>query len=98
MHIAQSSTVSIRELEGLLLQVVAGMDLMAGGKTDAATIMADIKDRTLVSRRPIPVERIVTAVAEYFGLTLGALLGSGRKKRSVWPAPSPCIWPASTPA
>jgi len=80
MHIAQSATVSIRELEGLLLQVVAGMNLMASGKADAAAVMADIKGRTLVSHQPIPVRRIVAVVAEYFGLAEAALLGPGREK------------------
>ncbi len=80
MHIAQSNTVSIREMEGLLLQVVAGMDLMASGKADTASVLADIKGRTQVSRRPIAVERIAPVVAEHFGLTPAALLGHGREK------------------
>jgi chromosomal replication initiator protein len=80
MHIAQSSTVSVRELEGLLLQVVAGMTLMANGQGDAASVLANIKERTLVSRNPVPANRIVEAVAIHFGISTAAILGSARDK------------------
>ncbi len=83
MHIAQSSTSSVRELEGMLLQVVAGMRLINAGAPEAsgviASITTSIRDRTAM-RGPVRVERIVEAVTEHFGLEAGALMGSGREK------------------
>jgi chromosomal replication initiator protein len=80
MHIAQSATVSVRELEGLLLQVVAGMTLMANGQGDAASVLANIKERTLGSHSPVPVSRIIEATAAHFGIATAAILGSARDK------------------
>jgi chromosomal replication initiator protein len=81
-HLAKSATSSVRELEGLLLQVVAGISLIDAGKgagPEAAAVMASIKERTAM-RGPVPAERIVAAVAEHFSLEAGALLGGGREK------------------
>lgn len=83
MHIAQSATSSVRELEGMLLQVMAGMRLVNGGAVEAGVVMAQIADRTSMRGHgggPVPVERIVAAVAEHFGLTSSALMGSSREK------------------
>jgi len=79
MHIAQSATSSVRELEGMLLQVVAGIRLINAGSPEAGSVLTSIKDRTAM-RGPVPVERIVAAVAEHFSLTAGALMASGREK------------------
>jgi chromosomal replication initiator protein len=79
MHIAQSTSSSVRELEGLLLQVVAGIRLINVGAPEASTVLASIKDRTAM-RGPIPADAIVGATAEHFGLPTSALLGSGREK------------------
>ncbi len=80
MHLAQSSTSSVRELEGLLLQVIAGIKLINSGHgAEATSILTSIKDRTAM-RGPVPTERIVTAVAEHFSIAAAALLGSGREK------------------
>jgi len=79
MHIAQNSASSVRELEGLLLQVVAGIKLINVGAPEATTVIASIKDRT-ATRGPIAVERIIAAVAEHFAVPPSAILGSGREK------------------
>ena len=81
MHIAQQPAASVRELEGLLLQVVAGMTLVASEPSDrASSIIANLKQRAVAAPAPVPVETIVERSAEYFGLTPGALLGSQREK------------------
>jgi len=87
MHVAQSAAGSVRELEGLLLQVVAGTNLIARGTSDGAEILAQIKeqigDRTAMrgfGGGPVSTERIVDAVANYFGVTTHAVMGSGREK------------------
>ena len=79
MHIAQSTTSSVRELEGLLLQVVAGIRLINVGSPEAGAVLASIKDRTAM-RGPAPLEGIVAAAAAHFGLEPAALTGSGREK------------------
>ncbi len=79
MHIARTATSSVRELEGLLLQVVAGINLINVGSSDAGTVIASIKDRT-ATRGPIPVTRIIAAVAEHFALSESVILGAGREK------------------
>ena len=81
MHVAQSATSSVRELEGMLLQVVAGMSLVNAGSPHASAAVAQIKDRTMF-RGPIPADRIQHAVAALFNLTPAALTGSGRDKIS----------------
>ena len=79
MHIAQSSASSVRELEGLLLQVAAGIKLINVGAPEASTVLASIRDRTAM-RGPIPVGRILAAVASHFALPTSTLLSSGREK------------------
>ncbi|MCL2640107.1 MAG: chromosomal replication initiator protein DnaA, partial [Phycisphaerales bacterium] len=79
MHIAQGPPCSVRELEGLLLQVVAGIKLIDVGAPEATTVIAAIKDRTMM-RGPVAVERIISAVAKHFSLPTSSLLGSGREK------------------
>jgi chromosomal replication initiator protein len=79
VHIAQTATSSVRELEGLLLQVVAGISLINSGAPEAGQVLASIKERTAM-RGPVPCERIVACVAEHFALTDAAILGSGREK------------------
>ncbi|HVS70726.1 MAG TPA: chromosomal replication initiator protein DnaA [Phycisphaerae bacterium] len=79
MHVAQSATSSVRELEGLLLQVVAGMRLINDGSPAAQRVVASIKDRTAM-RGPVPVERIVEAVAQHLCVEASAILGAGREK------------------
>ncbi len=79
MHIAQSATSSVRELEGMLLQVIAGIRLINAGSPDASSALASIKDRTAM-RGPVPIERIVAAAAEHFSLATPAIMGSGREK------------------
>jgi chromosomal replication initiator protein len=79
MHIAQSATSSVRELEGMLLQVIAGIRLINSGSPDASTVLTSIKERTAM-RGPVPIERIVAAAAEHFSLEAALLMGSGREK------------------
>jgi chromosomal replication initiator protein len=79
MHIAQSATSSVRELEGMLLQVIAGIRLINSGSPDASSVLTSIKERTAM-RGPVPVERIVAATAEHFSLEGALLMGSGREK------------------
>ncbi|HUO09563.1 MAG TPA: chromosomal replication initiator protein DnaA [Phycisphaerae bacterium] len=80
MHLAQSASSSVRELEGLLLQVMAGIRLInTGHEAEASTILTSIKDRTAM-RGPVPTDRIVTCVAEHFSLSPAVLMGSGREK------------------
>jgi chromosomal replication initiator protein len=80
MHVAQSSTGSVRELEGMLLQVVAGMTLIASGSADAAHVAASIKQRTTPTSGPIAATRIVASVATHFGVEESAVLSSRRDK------------------
>ncbi len=79
MHIAQSATSSVRELEGMLLQVIAGIRLINAGSPEASTALSSIKERTAM-RGPVPIERIIAASAEHFSVDPGALTGSGREK------------------
>jgi len=82
MHIAHSTTSSVRELEGLLMQVVAGISLIDSGQgmgPEAGAVLASIKERTAM-RGPVPAERIVLTVAEHFALQPGLIMGSGREK------------------
>ena len=80
MHLAQSASSSVRELEGLLLQVMAGIRLInTGHEAEASTILTSIKDRTAM-RGPVPADRIVACVAEHFSLTPAVVMGSGREK------------------
>jgi chromosomal replication initiator protein len=88
MHIARSATGSVREMEGMLLQVVAGIDLINSGQVNAmgagkldmvGGVMASLQER-MGMRGPVAVERIVAAVAEHFSLTEAALIGAGREK------------------
>ena len=80
MHIARTGTSSVREWEGLLLQVVAGVRLIYAGKgEDAGAMLATLRERTAM-RGPVSVERIVTTVAEHFSLQPAEILGAGREK------------------
>jgi chromosomal replication initiator protein len=79
VHIAQTATSSVRELEGLLLQVVAGISLINTGAPEAGAVLATLRERTAM-RGPIPAERIVACVAEHFALAESAILGGGREK------------------
>jgi chromosomal replication initiator protein len=79
MHIARTATSSVRELEGLLLQVVAGIRLINAGSGEAGGVIASIRERTAM-RGPVPVERILACVAEHFALDASAITGSGREK------------------
>ncbi len=81
MHIAQSVTGSVRELEGMLLQVSAGMTLLPGASGDvAATVVAGLRERNVAGRSPVSVDRIVNVVSDHFGVAPAALLGSSREK------------------
>ncbi len=83
MHVAQSAASSVRELEGLLFQVMAGMSLINSGSPEAGDVVAQIKDRTAMAGHgggPVQVDRIVQAVAEYFAVGTQAMMGSGREK------------------
>jgi chromosomal replication initiator protein len=91
MHIARTATGSVRELEGMLLQVVAGIDLIntgqaaapggagAGGWGALGGVLASLRER-MALRGPVPAERIVATVAEHFAVPAEAILGSGREK------------------
>ncbi len=87
MHIAQSPASSVREIEGLLLQVVAGLNLLQAdrGAADAAgrcaAIVGQIRQRT-ASSLPVGVDRIVAAVGEYFSITSQEILGNGKERLS----------------
>lgn len=79
MHIASSPAASVRELEGMLLQAVAGLSL-AAGETPGDSVLAGLRQRTLSGNGPVAVEKIVNAAAEHFGVTPTAILASGREK------------------
>jgi chromosomal replication initiator protein len=79
MHVAQSATSSVRELEGMLLQVIAGLRLINEGAPTAQSVVASIKDRTAM-RGPVPAERIVTCVAEHLCVQPSDVTGNGREK------------------
>lgn len=86
MHLAQQPVSSVRELEGSLMQVVAGASLMAeaqpatGGMAENSQAMEQLRQRQAPGRAPVPVERIITAVAAHFDLNPTHLLGSSREK------------------
>lgn len=79
MHIAQSAAGSVRELEGLLVQAVAGMTLLSSPATDASAVLASIRSRTAFSA-PVSMARIVAVVAQHFSVTEAAMRGSTREK------------------
>jgi chromosomal replication initiator protein len=79
MHIARTATSSVRELEGMLLQVVAGIDLINQGQGGAQDVLASLRERTAM-KGPVPVERIVAAVAGHFALAEAVITGIGRDK------------------
>ncbi len=83
MHVAQSPAASVRELEGLLLQVLAGMDVaeQSGGKADgtAAVIAQQVRSRSGAARVISP-EHIMATVAAYFGLAAADLRGDRRSQ------------------
>ncbi len=79
MHIARTAAGSVRELEGMLLQVLAGVKLINSGGAEAAHVLADLRQRS-AARGPIPIERIVAAVAEHFAILPEAITGRGREK------------------
>lgn len=86
MHLAQQPVSSVRELEGSLMQVVAGASLMAdaqpasNGITDDAQAFQQLRQRQAPGRAPVAVEKIVTVVAAHFDLNPTQLLGSSREK------------------
>jgi chromosomal replication initiator protein len=80
-QLAQAPAISVRELEGLLLQVVAGSQLSSSG-TSSADVLKHLRDR-LGCNRPVAADQIIAAVAEYFGLEPGTLLGAGRDRPAV---------------
>jgi len=77
-QLAQAPAVSVREMEGLLLQVVAGASLTGAGTT-GQNVLKELRDR-LGCNRPIAADRIVAAVAEYFGMEPKLILGAGRER------------------
>ena len=83
MHVAQSPAASVRELEGLLLQVLAGMDVaeQSGGKANgtAAVIAQQVRSRSGAARVISP-EHIIATVAAYFGLSATDLRGNRRSQ------------------
>ncbi len=82
IHLARSPVSSVRELEGLLLQAVASMNLIHSGHAGAAeagALLANLRQSTAM-RGPVPVERIVAAVADHFAQPPEAILGKSREK------------------
>lgn len=83
MHVAQRPTASVRELEGLLLQVLAGLDMATAAGADAggaaAAIAQQVRSRSGTAR-VIPPKRIVETVAAYFGLSAADICGHGRNQ------------------
>lgn len=79
MHIAKSAASSVRELEGMLLQVVAGISLMGTGDAAGAHVLASIRERSSMPG-PVAVEKIIAATAEHFSLTPEAITGQNREK------------------
>jgi chromosomal replication initiator protein len=80
MHLAQQPTSSVRELEGSLMQVVAGASLM--GDVVAAANGADspLGQRQAIGNAPLAMDCIVTAVATHFDISPAQILGSSREK------------------
>src|SRR5262249_7841023 len=69
-----------------LLQAVAGINLINSGALggpnvppEAHAVLATLRERSVV-RGPVKVERIVSAVAEYFAVSVEAMHGKGREK------------------
>jgi len=80
MHLAQSNASSVRELEGLLMQVVAGMTLIDGGSPAAVAVATTLRDRTVSARAPLAVDRIVAGVAQHFGISAAAIMANSRDR------------------
>lgn len=88
---------SVRDLEGVLIQVEAVWNLLPGGGAGRGVIDAGVVARALDLRagrgqveggsprvdRPIPLELIARTVCRELGAEMGDLLGKGRHKRVV---------------
>ncbi len=87
---------SVRDLEGMLIQVEAVWRLLAKGRADAAidaplvaraldlrTATQGDADRGGRAERPVRLERISEIVCREMGVQLGDVLGRGRHKRVV---------------
>ncbi|MEZ6241809.1 MAG: DnaA/Hda family protein [Phycisphaerales bacterium] len=88
---------SVRDLEGVLIQVEAVWNLLPGGRGERGVIDAGVVSRALELRagrgqsaggaprvdRPIPLELIARTVCRELGVEMGDLLGKGRHKRVV---------------
>ncbi|NNM85863.1 MAG: chromosomal replication initiator protein DnaA [Phycisphaerales bacterium] len=79
MRIANSDAASVRELEGLLLQVMAGGQLRYGSALTGAEVSEEIRRRTQVML-PVAPERILDEVASMFGIAKASLLGQSRQR------------------
>ncbi|MGC8551277.1 MAG: chromosomal replication initiator protein DnaA [Phycisphaerae bacterium] len=79
MRIANSDAASVRELEGLLLQVMAGGQLRCGSALSGAEVSEEIRRRTQVLL-PVAPDRILDEVAGMFGIAKAALLGQSRER------------------
>ncbi len=83
MHVAQSPAASVRELEGLLLQVLTGMALAGeAGETvkGTATVIAQQVRCRSGAAKVISAERIIETVATYFGLAAADIRGDRRSQ------------------
>ncbi|HTV47155.1 MAG TPA: chromosomal replication initiator protein DnaA [Phycisphaerae bacterium] len=77
-QLAQAPAASVRELEGLLLQVAAGAHL-TGGATTGESVLKQLHDRLGYSRL-VAIDHIITVVAEYFQMEPAAIIGAGRER------------------
>ncbi len=83
MHVAQSPAASVRELEGLLLQVLTGLEVaVEAGETvgGTATVIAEQVRCRAGAAKVISAEHIIETVAGYFGLAAADLRGNRRSQ------------------
>ena len=85
MQLAQAPVASVRELEGLAVQMVARSELgeratgNASGKSSSTLLIRELHDR-LRPPAPVAIDRIVKTAADFFAIPPGALMGASRRR------------------
>ena len=89
--VAENASGNVRELEGILTQIVAQMELTNLSPTisSARDILrrssSSYHERDDLNRRPMSHDDVIQVVAEHFDITPADILGSVRKKEIVVP-------------
>ena len=81
-YIAQVCQSNARELEGILVQVLATVKL-SGGKTSLETVRGVVEKQRVIERPPVTPGKIIEAVCRNFKVSSGELCGPKRKARLV---------------